>query len=214
MGSDPQDVHPSSAHLHDEQRVQTRERDRVHVKEIRGQQPAGLGGEKATPLTASRASLRWRSQTGAAQHPADGGGADPVPETVQLPVHAAKSPAGIVDAEPGDELAQVLGDRWASRGRWLSPPAPDQALVPGQQGARGDDPMTPQDTRQQPSQGSQQCPIRPARARCSDLTAQHCHLVPQDQYLDVLGRRGPRQQHQPREDVGGEQVEHPHKHEQ
>jgi hypothetical protein len=73
--------------------------------------------------------------------------------------------------------------------------------------------MAPQYTRQQPGKGSQQRPIGPAWARCGDLTAQHRDLVAQDQYLDVLGSRGSRQQHQPREDAGGEQVEHPHKHE-
>jgi hypothetical protein len=34
--------------------------------------------------------------------------------------------------------------------------------------------------REQPSQGSKQCPIGPAGARCGDLTAQHRHLVTQD----------------------------------
>jgi integrase len=34
----------------------------------------------------------------------------------------------------------------------------------------------------------------------------------QDQYFDVVGGRGSRQQHQPGEDTGGDQLEHPHKH--
>jgi hypothetical protein len=45
-----------------------------------------------------------------------------------------------------------------------------------------------------------------------DLTAQHRHLVTQDQYLGVFAGRGSRQQHQPPEDAGSDQIEHPQKH--
>ena len=114
------------------------------MKEIRGQQPAGLGGEKAAPLAPNRAPLWWGSETGTAQHPAHNGGADPVPETTQLTVHTAESPARILDAETGNKPAQVLGEGRASWGRRLSPLFSDQALVPGQQGAWGDDPMATQ----------------------------------------------------------------------
>ncbi len=73
--------------------------------------------------------------------------------------------------------------------------------------------MAPQYPGEQPGKGSQQCPVAPAGAGCGDLTAQDRHLVTQDQYLDVFGGRGSRQERQPREDAGGEQVEHPYKHE-
>jgi hypothetical protein len=81
-----------------------------------------------------------------AQHPAFGGGADSVSEAPQLAMDAAGSPAGILDAEPGDELVQFLREGRASWGQRLGPLFCDQVLVPGQQGAWGDDPMTPQYT--------------------------------------------------------------------
>jgi ribose 1,5-bisphosphokinase PhnN len=73
--------------------------------------------------------------------------------------------------------------------------------------------MATQYAGEQPGEGGKQCPVGPAGAGRDDLTAQHRHLMTQDQYLDVLGSRGSRPQHQPREDAGDEQVEHPHKHE-
>jgi hypothetical protein len=71
-------------------------------KKFRGQQSAGLGGEKGAPLTASRASLWWGAQTGAAQHPTHGGSADPVPKAPQLTMHAAEGGVALGEAEAGE----------------------------------------------------------------------------------------------------------------
>jgi hypothetical protein len=108
VGGHPEDVHPASAHFHDEQCGEACECDRVDREEIRGQKPVGLSGQEGAPLAAYRASLWWGSETGAAQHPAYGGGAGSVSEAPQLAMDAAESPAGILDAESGDELAQFL----------------------------------------------------------------------------------------------------------
>jgi hypothetical protein len=62
-------------------------------------------------LTASSVSLGWGSEAGATQHPAHGGRADPMPEATQLTMHAAKSPAGILDTQ--DQDLDVLGSRGA-----------------------------------------------------------------------------------------------------
>jgi hypothetical protein len=67
-----------------------------------------------------------------------------MPEATQLAMDAAESPTGILGTEPCDELAEFLGEGRASWGRRLSPLFSDQALVPGQQGAWGDDPMAAQ----------------------------------------------------------------------
>src|SRR4051812_13061595 len=42
VGGHTQDVHPPNLHLHDEQDVQPLQEDRVHMKEIAGQQTVGL----------------------------------------------------------------------------------------------------------------------------------------------------------------------------
>jgi hypothetical protein len=108
-------------------------------------------------------------------------------------MHAAESPAGILRAEPCNELAQVVGEGWTSWGRRLSPLPLDETLVPGQQGADRDDPVAAHLAGEQPSEGSKQRPVGPAGAGCGDLTTQHRDLMTQDQYLDVLGGRGSRQ---------------------
>ena len=74
MGSDAQDMHPSSAHLHDEQCVQTRERDCVHMKEIRGQKPAAWAVRKLRH--SQRAARRC------------GGGPSPAPRSTRRTVAA------------------------------------------------------------------------------------------------------------------------------
>src|SRR6266536_2826969 len=45
----PRDVHPPGPHLHDEQHIEASEEDRVHVKEIAGQQPACLSAQERPP---------------------------------------------------------------------------------------------------------------------------------------------------------------------
>jgi hypothetical protein len=141
VGGDAEDVDSAGADLHDEQRVEPLQRDRVQVEEVCGQKSAGLEFEEGTPLTARPVPPRWRSNTDAAQNPADGGGADAVPEATQFAVYAAESPTRVLGTEPGDELAHFIGDGWAARGRWLGPLSLDQTLGPGQLGAWGDDPV-------------------------------------------------------------------------
>jgi hypothetical protein len=76
--------------------------------------PLAWAGEKAAPLAAGSVVLWWGSEAGAAQYPAHGGCADAVSEAAQFAVDAAESPAGILGAEAGDELAQILGQGWTS----------------------------------------------------------------------------------------------------
>jgi hypothetical protein len=63
-------------------------------------------------------------------------------------VDAAGAPTRVLDAEPDDQVAQFVGNRWASWRLGLGPLLFDQVLVPGEQGARGDDPVAAQDPRQ------------------------------------------------------------------
>ena len=164
MGSNAEEVHPAGVYFHDEQRVQACERDRVDMEEVRGQKPTGLGCEERTPLAMGRVALWWRPKTGAAEYPAHGGRADPVPEATQLAVHPTEAPAGILRAKLGDELVQLVCKRRASWGRGLSPLPLDQTLVPGQQGAGRNDPVAAQSAGEQPGEGGKQCPIGPAGA--------------------------------------------------
>ena len=49
MGGHAQDVHPPGLHLHNEQHRQTPEEDRVHMKEIAGQQAISLRAQERPP---------------------------------------------------------------------------------------------------------------------------------------------------------------------
>jgi hypothetical protein len=64
---------------------------------------------------------------------------------------------------------------------------PYQAPVPGQQRARGHDPVQPQAPGQQPCQRSEHGAVSPVRPRTGNLTPQHRDLLPQHKYLRVLG---------------------------
>ncbi|WP_243980996.1 hypothetical protein [Streptomyces sp. NEAU-YJ-81] len=54
--------------------------DGVDIEEIGGKQAADLGFEERRPLTVRRLATRRGTETGGAQHPTDGGGADLAPE--------------------------------------------------------------------------------------------------------------------------------------
>jgi hypothetical protein len=59
----------------------------------------------------------------------------------------------------------------------------DQAAMPGQQGGRGDDPVSPQFAGKGADQGGEHGPVRPGQPRPADLAAQHGDLVAQHQQL-------------------------------
>jgi hypothetical protein len=76
----------------------------------------------------------------------------------------------------------------------------------------GDDPLRPQLAGQQPRQRGQHRTIRPRQPRPADLAAQHGHLMPQYDDLDVLRGVGSGQQRQPAQHPQHAQVQHPHSH--
>ena len=85
--------------------------------------------------------------------------------------------------------------------------------MPGQQRARGHDPVQPQPTGQQPGQGGEQRTVSPVQLRAGDLTTKHRDLVPEDQDLRVLGSVTARQEHHPAEHPDHEEVNETDQHE-
>jgi hypothetical protein len=65
----------------------------------------------------------------------------------------------------------------------------DQALVPPQDGAVGDQAMHPQSSRQEPDQRGEDRAVGPVQPWPGMGPAQHGDLVPQDEQLGVLGGR-------------------------
>ncbi|MFE2733904.1 hypothetical protein [Streptomyces sp. NPDC059349] len=126
----------AGAYLHDEQCVELLQADGVDVKQVGGEQAAGLGFEEGGQL-AARWLAAWRgAETGSTQRPPDGGGADLVGEAAQFAVHAPEAPLMVLGAEPDDQVANLFRHGWASGAGRLRPFLLHQALVPGRQGAR------------------------------------------------------------------------------
>ncbi len=59
--------------------------------------------------------------------------------------------------------------------------------MPAQDGARGDQAMAAQRSRQPPDERGEHGPVRPLQAGSGVGAAQHRDLVPQHEELDVLG---------------------------
>ena len=87
--------------------------------------------------------------------------------------------------------------RRAARRPGLAPLRHHQPPVPAQQRAGSHDPPGPQPFGHDPRQRGEHGPVGPGHARSGVRPAQHGHLVPQREYLHVLGRRGPGQQREP-----------------
>src|SRR5882672_5656796 len=78
------------------------------------------------------------------EDPADGGCADPVAELEQLALDPLVPPAVVLGGEPLDERGDLGADRRPSCPVGVGPLAGDQAAVPAQDGAGGDQPVRPQ----------------------------------------------------------------------
>ena len=85
--------------------------------------------------------------------------------------------------------------------------------VPGQQGARGHDPVQPQVSGQQAGQGGEYGAVSPVMPRTGDLTPQDRDPVAQHEDLRFLGGITARQEHQPAKHPDREQVDETDPHE-
>ena len=122
---------------------------------------------------------------------------DPVAELEQLALDPLVSPAVVLGGEPRDEGGYLGADRRPSCPVGADPLAGDQAAVPAQDGAGGDQPLRSQPSRQEPDQRSHHSPVGPVQPGPRMGPAQHGDLMPQHQKLGVLGGRRPGEQDQP-----------------
>ena len=133
--------------------------------------------------------------------PGSGGSSPPhpVPQAEQLALDAQVPPARVLPRQLLHQRADLVRDRRASRPVRIGPLLADQAPVPGQQGARGYDPVQPQAVGQRPCQGGEYGTVSPVRSRAGDLSPEDRDLVAEDQDLHVLGSVAARQEGQPAE---------------
>jgi Resolvase, N terminal domain len=137
----------------------------------------------------------------------DGRVADLVTEPGQLAVHSAVSPGRVLSRQPQRKLAYFLADPGPAWPVGIRPLALDQLAVPGQHGARHNQPMGAPCCRHPPGQRRQDRSVGPVQLRPRDLTPQHRDFVAEDHDLRILGTLAAAQQHQPAKDPDHDQVE-------
>jgi hypothetical protein len=123
------------------------------------------------------------------EDPADRGRADPVAEFQQLALDPLVSPAVILGGGPLDQRGGLGADRRPSHPVRPGPFTGDQAAVPAQDGARGDQPVHPQRCWQEPDERGEDRPAGPVEPGPRMSTAQHGDLMPQHEQPGVLGGR-------------------------
>ena len=96
-------------------------------------------------------------------------------------------PQPLFSGEPLDECGDLGADRRPSYPVRVGPFAGDQAAVPAQDGAGGDQPVCSQLCRQEPDQRGENGAVGPVEPGPRMGTAQHGDLVPQHEQLRVLG---------------------------
>jgi len=133
--------------------------------------------------------FRCRRNLQGLENPADRGCADPVAELKQLTLDSLVSPAVVLGREPLDQRGDLGADRRPPRWVRVSPLAGDQATVPPQDGARGDQPVHPQLRRQEPDERGEDRSAGPVEPGPGVDAAQHGDLVPQHEQPGVLGGR-------------------------
>ena len=96
---------------------------------------------------------------------ADRGGGDPMAQTPQLALDSGVAPRPVFSGQPKDQLDEFLRDRRPPRRSGLAPLGRDEALVPTQHCARGDQPVGAEMFWQQPDQRGEQCAVGPVESR-------------------------------------------------
>src|SRR6266516_7343484 len=102
------------------------------------------------------------------ENPADRGRADPVAELEQLTLDPLVSPAAVLGREPLDQRGDLGADRRPSRPVRIAPLAGDQAAVPAQDGAGGDQPVHPKLCWQEPDQHGEDRAVGPVEPGAAD----------------------------------------------
>src|SRR5258707_15806907 len=105
-GGHAEDVHPPGCYLHDEQHVQALEEDRVHVKEIAGQQAISLRAQERSPRSVQV--RRDRPAPPGAQDPPYRRLADVGSEPAQFTLHSAVSPGRVLPRQPPYQVTDLL----------------------------------------------------------------------------------------------------------
>ena len=212
MGSDAQDVHRPGLYLRHEQDMHAPRQHGIHVQEVAGKNARRPGGQELTPRR--RRPARRGAQPSGGQDPANGPLPHLVPETEQLTLTPAIPPARVLPRQLLRQRAHLVRNRRPSRRVRAGPSLLDQAPVPGQQSSRCPDPVQPHvapaaASPRLPARHGQPSPAsgaRPAGAR----TATSCRG---SRISASLSGVIPRQEYQPAEHPGHDEVDQADEHE-
>ena len=146
--------------------------------------------------TASRRSPRNRTRScGSTGAPCDSGASTPpwgmgrVTKFAQFALDPLVAPHRVLVRHPLDQRSEALIDGRAPRSARVGPLPGDQAALPAQDRACGDQPVAAHGRRQQPNQRDEDRTVRPIQARLRRGSSQHGNLVAQHQQAvcDRLG---------------------------
>jgi hypothetical protein len=180
-------VHPAGAVLDEHQHVQPYQPHRIHVQEVNGQDPGGLGAQELAPRRARAA--RRRIDARSPQDLIDGRRGDGRAELGQLAVDPAVTPQWVLprqaDGYPGDTPDHLRATWAAARARVVL--RRDQSAVPGQQrrGCHREDPGPPP-PRDELGQRSEPGTIGWLVPDLARVPAKHHVLMPEHQQLSVF----------------------------
>jgi hypothetical protein len=125
---------------------------------------------------------------------------------------ALVAPGRVLAGQPLDQRGDGVVEGWATATVRVGPFPGDQAAVPPQDRGRGDEAMTAQDRGQASDQSGEHGSVSPVQAGLGVRSAENGDLVAQDEELDVLGRRGAAEQHQPAEKPVEDRIEQTQRH--
>jgi hypothetical protein len=137
MSGHPEQVQPAGADLHDEQNIEPAQRDGVEGEEVGGEQARCLSTQEGLP--SGVCSAWWGPEAGSGQDAADRARAQAMSKPDQFALDAAVTPGRILLRQAQHQIADLVTERRAAGLVWIGPLLGDQAAVPGQQRAGGND---------------------------------------------------------------------------
>ena len=165
-------------------------RDLSHAAAVAAEHRRGLRVQELPP---GRVSVPFgcRGDLQGFDDPADGGCADPVAELEQLALDPLVSPGVVLGGQPLDEGGDLGADRRPSCPVRVGPLAGDQAAVPPQDGAGGDQPVRSQPCWQEPDQRGEDRavgPVQPGPRVVRRSTATSCRSTSNSAFLKADDR--------------------------
>jgi hypothetical protein len=188
VGGDPDQVHPATLKLNNEQHIQPGQAHRLHGQEITREHPAGLRPQERRPARPATPGRRTEAVT--PQDPAHRRGRHPHAELAALPYDPHVPPPRVLLRHPHHQVDDLGGQPlMSSTGTSAGPATRHQLPMPPQQRRGCNEKDRPAFPWQQPRQYRQHHSVGGCVLRPDDLAPHHHQLMAQYGNLYVLGVR-------------------------